>query len=94
MILAVAIAFFMGIILALAVLSALVVDVDVEKEQPDLSTEILNYIRQRITRYGQAIASETNEMARFIMIMKQDALADLYQDLELFCLTRKKKKEE
>ena len=35
--------------------------------------------------------SETKEMARFIMIMKQDALSDLYQELEFFVMTRKKK---
>jgi hypothetical protein len=91
MILAVTIAFFMGIILTLAVLSAFVVDVDIEKEQPDISAEILDLIRLRISRYGQAIASETNEQARFILIMKQDALADIYQDLEFLVLTKKKK---
>jgi hypothetical protein len=93
MILAVTIAFFMGIIITVAVLTAFIVDVDVdvEKEQPDLTDEILNEIRQKITRYGQEIASETNEMARFVLIMKQDALADLYQDLELFVLTRQAK---
>jgi hypothetical protein len=91
MILAVTIAFFMGIVLTLAVLSAFVVDVDIEKEQPDISAEILDMIRQRISRYGQAIVSETNEQARFILIMKQDALADIYQDIEFLVLTRKKK---
>jgi vacuolar-type H+-ATPase subunit E/Vma4 len=89
MILAVIIAFFMGIILTLAVLSAFVVDI--EKEQPDLTADILDMIRQRISRYGQAIASETNEQARFVLIMKQDALADIYQDIEFLILTRKKK---
>jgi cytochrome c len=97
MILAVTIALFMGIIITVAVLTAFIVDVnmDVEKEQqpdqPDLVNEILNEIRQRIIRYGQDIASETNEKARFIMIMKQDALSDLYQDLELFVMTKKQK---
>lgn len=91
MILAVTIAFFMGIILTLAVLSAFVVDIDIEKEQPDLTADILDMIRQKITRYGQAIASETNEQARFVLIMKQDALADIYQDIEFLILTRKKK---
>ena len=87
MILAVTIAFFMGIILTLAVLSAFCG----RHRQPDLTADILDMIRQRISRYGQAIASETKEMARFIMIMKQDALSDLYQELEFFVMTRKKK---
>ena len=47
MILAVTIAFFMGIVLTLAVLSAFVVDIDIEKEQPDLTADILDMIRQR-----------------------------------------------
>lgn len=55
------------------------------------TADILDMIRQRITRYGQAIVAETNEQARFILIMKQDALADIYQDIEFLILTRKKK---
>jgi hypothetical protein len=40
-------------------------NVEIVKEQPDLSTEILDQIRQRITRYGQAIASETDEVRSY-----------------------------
>ncbi len=55
----------------------------------DITDKILKMIHQRIKQYGDAIASETDEKTRQMLIIKQDALADIFQDLLLYVLTQK-----
>jgi len=76
------IAFFMGIVIALAFFSAFMVDINVYLDELDSANKVLDKISEKISKYRDMILAEPNESVKFVLAIKVDVLSELYEELE------------
>jgi predicted PurR-regulated permease PerM len=75
-------AFFMGIVTALAFFSAFMADINTYIDKLDSANKVLNKINEKISKYRDMISSEPNETVKFALSVKVDVLSELYEELE------------
>jgi hypothetical protein len=76
------VAFFMGIVIALAFFSAFMADINAYLDELDSANKILDKISEKISKYRDMILVEPNESVRFVLAIKVDVLSELYKELE------------
>jgi len=76
-----AVAFFMGIIIALAFFSAFMVDINASLNKLDSANKILDKVSEKISKYRDMILVEPNEVVKFVLAVKVDVLSELYEEL-------------
>ena len=75
-------AFFMGIIVALAFFSAFMVDVNTYIDELKSANKVLDRISEKVSKYKDMILVEPNESVRFVLTIKVDVLSELYEELK------------
>jgi hypothetical protein len=75
-------AFFMGIIVALAFFSAFMADINIYLDELNSVNKVLNKIDEKISKYRDMILVEPNESVRFVLAIKVDVLSELYEELK------------